>query len=175
MNHPNIVTFIDFYLESESKDFFKNTDNNMLALITEMMTCNAQDFKKFFINWKYPLETERDIKLIAKLTAEALYYSHHCGIMYRDVRLTNILLQLGEQGKIKKVKLNNFGMSCQINQDGVHEPIETTDHMIHYMAPELLKRNKYYDEKIDSWALGVLLYQLITGHLPFRGDSRRLI
>ena len=91
----------------------------------------------------------------------ALIYINENGIMHRDIRLSSIIIDLRANGEIDKVKLNNFGRSCQIFVDGYHNQMMLTKESLAYMAPELLSKKCRYHANVDTWSLGVVLYELV--------------
>lgn len=82
--------------------------------------------------------------------------------MHRDIKPENILLVVDEFGKVENVKLADFGMVCKLGDQSLDDDVGTTG----YQAPEWLKRQPH-DEQCDSWSLGVLLYNYISGKMPF--------
>ena len=91
-----------------------------------------------------------------------LNYLHYHKIIHRDLKPENLLLS--DKGNIKIADFGWAGVKDQI--DSMKSTFCGT---FDYMAPEIML-NKPYDEKIDSWALGVLLYELTQGYPPFRGN-----
>ena len=90
--------------------------------------------------------------------------------MHRDLKTENILL---EEKKIKgnfRIKLIDFGIA-QIAEAGKFET--STIGTCYYMAPEVIKKN--YDKKCDLWSCGVILYIMLSGKMPFNGDSNKEI
>ena len=107
------------------------------------------------------LEKERDFfKNIVISLAKALLKMHHQGVMHRDIKPKNIFIDDTKS----KIKLGDFGCSIYI-KDNISEPVGT----LFYTAPEIIKNLKY-DEKCDLWSLGVTLYELYFGELPY-GDE----
>ena len=109
---------------------------------------------------------KRDIELFKNIVislGKALYTIHKKGIIHRDIRPYNIFIKSLEDEK-KIIKLGNFSCSIFI-KDNNFEPIGS----IFYSAPEIIK-NLRYDEKCDLWSLGVTLYELYFGELPY-GDE----
>ena len=107
--------------------------------------------------------TEAETGAILQQLADALGTAHELGIIHGDIKPSNILL--GEQSTIY---LADFGVATA--QGG--EPILRTDMLLgtpSYMAPELI--DKPATVASDIYATGVLLYQLLTGHLPFQGTN----
>lgn len=94
----------------------------------------------------------------------ALAHCHAMGIIHRDIKAENVMITKTE----KRVKLLDFGLSknSQIVKD--REICGTP----YYMAPEMIKAEKY-DAQIDIWSLGVMLYYLVSGHLPFHQRTQK--
>lgn len=86
----------------------------------------------------------------------AIGHCHANGIVHRDIKPENIMI-----GKDKEVKLIDFGLSKQSSSSSLSTIAGTP----YYMAPEVLEG--YYNNKCDIWSLGVLLYVLLSGYLPF--------
>lgn len=84
--------------------------------------------------------------------------------MHRDLKLENILLD-----KHENVKLVDFGFTREY--EGKANYLQTFCGTICYSAPEMLKGEKYAGEKVDVWSLGVILYALLCGELPFDDDD----
>lgn len=84
--------------------------------------------------------------------------------MHRDLKLENILLD-----KYENVKLVDFGFTREY--EGKSNYLQTFCGTICYSAPEMLKGEKYAGEKVDVWSLGVILYALLCGELPFDDDD----
>ncbi len=105
-----------------------------------------------------PQKTAYLIREIAK----GLDYLHECGIVHRDLKPGNIFYEDGY------VKIGDYGLSKQIgaSQNSAHTITVGT---VHYMAPEI--GSGRYDRSIDIYALGVMLYEMLTGSLPFSGQS----
>uniref|UniRef100_A0A914BZQ2 Ribosomal protein S6 kinase n=1 Tax=Acrobeloides nanus TaxID=290746 RepID=A0A914BZQ2_9BILA len=109
--------------------------------------------------------TEEDVKFyLAELTL-ALEHLHSLGIVYRDLKPENILLD--SDGHIN---ITDFGLSKEsIDGDGKTYSFCGT---VEYMAPEVVNR-RGHSTAADWWSLGVLMYEMLTGHLPFQGENRR--
>ncbi len=94
--------------------------------------------------------------------AAGVQYLHDHGIVHRDLKPGNIFRDDGQ------VKLGDYGLSKFIScsqRSGQTESIGT----VHYMAPEVA--NGRYGKEIDIYALGIILYEMLTGHVPFEGES----
>ena len=94
----------------------------------------------------------------------AVAYVHNLSCVHRDLKLENILLDKNEN-----VKLCDFGFTREY--DGKSSYLQTFCGTVCYSAPEMLKGEKYAGEKVDVWSLGIILYALLTGELPFDDDD----
>ena len=94
----------------------------------------------------------------------AVCYVHQQSCVHRDLKLENILLDKNEN-----VKLCDFGFTREY--EGKSNYLQTFCGTICYSAPEMLKGEKYAGEKVDVWSLGVILYALLCGELPFDDDD----
>jgi serine/threonine protein kinase len=94
--------------------------------------------------------------------AKGLSYLHDCGIVHRDLKPANIFYENGY------VKIGDYGLSKAINADH-HQSQTVTVGTVHYMAPEVGAGK--YDRSIDIYAMGVMVYEMLTGHVPFKGDT----
>jgi|TARA_B110001450_G_scaffold255228_1_gene282248 serine/threonine protein kinase len=89
---------------------------------------------------------------------------HSRGIAHRDVKLDNILIE----DKTNMIKVIDFGFAAFCtNQQKLKIFCGTPS----YMAPELVRKHEYDGRQVDMWALGVLLFALLAGAFPFRGQS----
>ncbi|KAI9884737.1 MAG: hypothetical protein M1823_003481 [Watsoniomyces obsoletus] len=110
-----------------------------------------------------PLPVEKVQKIFTQLVG-AVTYVHNKSCVHRDLKLENILLD-----KHENVKLCDFGFTREY--EGKASYLQTSCGTICYAAPEMLKGEKYAGEKVDVWSLGVILYALLTGELPFDEDD----
>jgi serine/threonine protein kinase len=102
-------------------------------------------------------------KIFAQLVG-AVAYVHNKSCVHRDLKLENILLDKNEN-----VKLCDFGFTREY--EGKSSYLQTFCGTICYSAPEMLKGEKYAGEKVDVWSLGIILYALLAGELPFDEDD----
>jgi eukaryotic-like serine/threonine-protein kinase len=94
--------------------------------------------------------------------ARAVGYLHENGIVHRDLKPANIFVEHGV------VKVGDYGLSKFIS--GSHRTAQTQSvGTVHYMAPEISTGN--YNRQIDIYASGVILFEMLTGHVPFDGES----
>jgi len=92
----------------------------------------------------------------------AINHCHAQGIIHRDIKPENIMIN-----DKNDVRLIDFGLSKASKKKSMHTVAGTP----FYMAPEVLLEN--YNTKADIWSLGVLLYTLVSGYLPFQGSNNR--
>lgn len=147
--HPNIVRLLDFGFESES-----------LFLVMDYAPGGT-------LRQKYPRGGARpdpqEILNYTRQVAEALQYAHDRFIVHRDVKPENMLF-----GRDGKVLLSDFGIArAQSAQTLTGVGIEGTPN---YMAPEQIEKNKPRPAS-DQYALGIVVYEWLTGRIPFQGSS----
>jgi serine/threonine protein kinase len=95
----------------------------------------------------------------------ALEYLHERHITHRDVKLENIIIDKREQ-----TKLIDFGFCCNCTPDARLKVFCGTPS---YMSPEIVQRKEYYGPPTDIWATGILLYAMLCGRFPFKGNSTK--
>lgn len=106
---------------------------------------------------------ERDARRFFRQVVAAIDYCHALRVIHRDLKAENLLLD----GQFH-VKVIDFGLS---NRWAPGELLQTFCGSPTYTAPELIRRQRYEGPEIDVWSLGVLLYVLVCGSLPFDGNS----
>ncbi|KAF4552374.1 Serine/threonine-protein kinase-like protein [Elsinoe fawcettii] len=107
---------------------------------------------------------ESQVQKIFTQLVGAVSYVHMKGCVHRDLKLENILLD-----KHGSVKLVDFGFTREYQ--GTTSYLQTWCGTIAYSAPEMIKGEKYAGEKVDVWSLGIILYALLVGELPFDDDD----
>jgi serine/threonine protein kinase len=110
-----------------------------------------------------PIPPEKVQKIFAQLVG-AVTYVHNMSCVHRDLKLENILLDKNEN-----VKLCDFGFTREY--EGKMSYLQTFCGTVCYSAPEMLRGEKYAGEKVDVWSLGVILFALLAGELPFDDDN----
>ncbi|MCC6646782.1 MAG: protein kinase [Polyangiaceae bacterium] len=103
---------------------------------------------------------------------EALAEAHSLGIVHRDLKPSNLFVVTGPDGT-PCVKLLDFGIS-KVREAGQSAQLTSTDGIVgspSYMSPEQIANPSDVDARADVWALGVILYELLSGRRPFEGDG----
>ena len=147
INHPNSIKLYNHFEENER-----------IYLIMEYAPNSSIFFylkKNSNINISQKLQFFRD-------TCSIIKYLHSKHIVHRDIKPENLLLD-----KNYRIKLCDYGWATYL-QPG--EKIKTFCGTFEYAAPEILKKIEY-DEKVDIWSLGILLFELLTGYTPFKGKT----
>lgn len=156
LNHPNIAKFVAYY-----------ETNSHIYIISEH--CDGGELFEYIIDRPEGLN-ENEGKIITRQLAAALSHMHQRGVMHRDVKPENILLE--RKNDLSSIKFIDFGLSREAKES--QSFLGTAG----YVAPEMAS-NSYncgvYDSSVDMWALGVTLYAALTGYMPFEesdeGDS----
>ncbi|KAJ6474707.1 kinase-like domain-containing protein, partial [Mycena vitilis] len=111
--------------------------------------------------------SEDETKIIFGQLCLAVGYLHDKGIVHRDLKLENVLLD-----ERCRVKLGDFGFTREFER-GTY--METFCGTTGYASPEMLQGRKYLGPEVDVWSLGIILYCLLTGTLPFDDDDEDLM
>lgn len=150
LSHPNIVNIYDVGREG-------NIHYIVMELI-EGYILSDMIKEQGTIEWKRAVE-------ITKQIASALSFAHKNHIIHRDVKPHNILITQDGTAKI-----TDFGIAKALNSGTSSETTGTVMGSVHYFSPEQAKGG-YVDEKSDIYSLGIVLYEMVTGRVPFDGDN----
>jgi len=117
---------------------------------------------------------EDEAKQMAKSLLQALHYLHKNNICHRNLKPENILLK--NERDMGSVVIADFGMATRILTDADGDMLKLTDRCgtAAYMAPEVIVQVPY-DTQADMWTLGVIMYNVLAGKLPFEDPSRRAV
>ena len=147
--HPNIVTVYDAGQEGETQ-----------FLVMEYV--KGMDLKRY-IQTQYPIPYDRIVDIMQQiLSAVALAHQHR--IIHRDLKPQNILID--ESGT---VKITDFGIAVALSETSITQ----TNSMlgsVHYLSPEQA-RGSMATNQSDIYAIGIILYEMLTGKVPFDGES----
>lgn len=111
---------------------------------------------------------------LVREACEAVSEAHAKGIVHRDLKPENLFLAKTENGA-SVLKVIDFGISARRGADGGYGSHEPGPGSPEYMAPEQLLPGNVIDHRADIWSLGVVLYELLTGSVPFGGDTPQAI
>lgn len=147
--HPNIVNIFDV-----------GEDGAMPYLVMEYVP--GKTLKEYIIEHS-PIAPERAVKIMKQL-ASALAHAHHNQIVHRDIKPQNILMD--EDGN---VKITDFGIAMALSATSYTQTNSVLG-TVHYLSPEQA-RGGNATKKSDIYSLGIVMYELLTGRLPFSGES----
>ncbi len=151
MTHPNIVNIYDV-----------GKEGNIHYIVMELIEGRALSD---YIREQGPMAYPKVIA-ISKQIAAALAFAHQNHIIHRDVKPHNIMMTPNGTAKI-----TDFGIAKAVNAATL---VENTDGgiigSVHYFSPEQA-RGGYVDEKSDIYSLGIVMYEMLTGNVPFDGDN----
>ncbi|HRE49680.1 MAG TPA: protein kinase, partial [Aggregatilineales bacterium] len=150
--HPNIVTLHDV-----------GQDGNTYYMVMEFI--DGQDLKKI-VRSAAPLSVERVMNLTVQICA-GLGYAHRSELVHADVKPQNILMTSGDM-----VKITDFGIAQAISQTqaGERQRTNVVWGSPHYFAPEQA-RGEPPTPASDVYAIGVVMFEMLTGKLPYSGNS----
>ncbi|MEN8192139.1 MAG: protein kinase [Bacteroidota bacterium] len=153
LDHTNICTIHEI----------GETDENQLFIV--MSFYEGETLKK---NIEKDSITIEDAVDFAIQIAEGLARAHKKGIVHRDIKPANIFIT-----KDGTVKILDFGLAKSASRNTMTQ-LGSTMGTVAYMSPEQTRGEKI-DHRTDIWSLGVILYEMITGQLPFKGDYEQAI
>ena len=153
LSHENIIRLYNVYYEENSINFIMEyaKDGNLFELLSQPENKKGFDEQRAF---------DYFIQMV-----NAVYYLHQNNIIHRDIKPENILL-----GKKGLLKLCDFGWAKELNL----ENRSTFCGTVEYMAPEIVG-SENYDYSVDIWSLGILLYELLFGHSPFKAKNMKSV
>lgn len=158
IEHPNIVQVLDFSKEAEGTVY----------MVMELLKGGSL---KSVLDQRGILPIPQAVA-IAIQTLSALEAAHVKGIIHRDLKPENIYLSDSSGAEV--VKIVDFGVAKFKELAGGGINLTRTGSVPgtpNYLAPELAKGGKEIDERIDIWAIGVVLYEMLTGTVPFVGEN----
>ncbi|SFS61443.1 Stk1 family PASTA domain-containing Ser/Thr kinase [Paenibacillus sp. BC26] len=149
LSHSNVVSIYDVGQEDDTHYIVMEyvEGNNLNEIIKE----------------RAPLQTEEAVRIAIQI-CDALEHAHYNQIIHRDIKPHNILI-----GKNGRVKVTDFGIARAVTSSTITQTGSVVG-SVHYFSPEHAK-GVVTGEKSDLYSLGIVLYQMVTGKLPFLGES----
>lgn len=155
MHHPNIVKLFEVIV-SESK----------IYMVTEFCD-GGETFEYIYNRGRMSDKPGGEARRVFFQIVDAVRYCHEKNFVHRDLKLENILLTSN-----LNVKLIDFGFTRSVQTDNL---LDTYCGSIAYAAPEMITASKYNGPEVDIWSLGVILYTLVCGYLPFDDDNEATV
>lgn len=149
LSHPNVVSIYDVGQEEDI--------HYIVMEYIEGTTLNE------LIKEKAPLQVEEAVHIAGQI-CDALDHAHHNQIIHRDIKPHNILI-----GKNGRVKVTDFGIARAVTSSTITQTGSVVG-SVHYFSPEHAKGTPT-GEQSDLYSLGIVMYQMLTGRLPFLGES----
>lgn len=150
LRHPRVVPLLDFF---EEEKFF--------CLVMKM--CNGGNLLDRISSVKE--YSEKEARELSKGLLEGIAFIHERQVAHRDIRAQTVLLDY--IGNEVAVRICDFGYAKRVL---IKNSLTTSCGNPYYVAPEILKSHPY-DEAVDMWSVGVIIYYLLSGNLPFKPTS----
>ncbi|WP_108669743.1 Stk1 family PASTA domain-containing Ser/Thr kinase [Peribacillus acanthi] len=147
--HPNIVSIYDV---GEEDDIYFIVMEYVKGLTL-----------KQYIQKNHPIPVEKTLDIMSQITA-AISHAHQNGIIHRDIKPQNILID--DHGN---VKITDFGIAMALSATSITQTNAVLG-SVHYLSPEQA-RGGMANKKSDIYSLGIVMFELLTGRLPFSGES----
>ena len=159
ISHPHALTVTDF----------GESENGVVFLVMEYL--RGQTLKEV-IRSEGPMALPRVVEIIRQVSG-ALEAAHNEGVVHRDLKSDNIMLvDMGTGGDWAKVL--DFGIAKIIEKVGQDPELTAPNFIIgtpQYMSPEQCSQVSEIDSRSDLYSLGVIIYEMLVGHVPFTGES----
>jgi serine/threonine-protein kinase len=163
ISHPNALSVTDI-----------GEDHGTVFLVMEYLSGKTL---KQVIREEGPLPLPRIVE-ITRQVGDALAAAHAQGVVHRDLKSDNIML-LDNTNVGDYAKVLDFGIAKINEPDGTFDPGLTAPNLVigtpQYMSPEQCSQDSEIDHRSDIYSLGVILYEMLIGHVPFSGDSPTMV
>lgn len=153
LDHPNICTIHEV----------DETYTGQTYIV--MAYCDGETVKERITRDPLTLDDTLDIAI---QTAEGLARAHQEGIVHRDIKPANVIVTRDGLAKIVDFGLAKLSGSTQLTKTG------SSLGTVAYMSPEQVRGDEI-DHRVDIWSFGVMLYEMVTGQLPFKGDNETTV
>jgi serine/threonine-protein kinase len=164
LRHPNLIDVLDVGVDAKTRQPF---------IVQEFLNGETLEHHTFETP-EHRLMPARTLKLLLPVM-EALDACHRIGVIHRDVKPSNIFLARAEDGTVTS-KLLDFGIARLLVSDG-RSYTQTGDAIgtPMYMSPEQARGETDIDARADVWAMGVTLFETLTGRMPFEGNNAHVV
>lgn len=150
-HHPHLVRLLDHF-----------ENNEFIYIVMEYLS--GGDLINLVTNTK-PKLTEAQAAIIIKQIAQGIKYLNNYGVIHRDIKPENIMLK--EKGDLNSLKIIDFGLTKTL---APNEKLAEGMGTLTFVAPEVIQRNPY-NKAVDVWSIGVVMYYLLSGALPFDDEN----
>jgi serine/threonine-protein kinase len=163
ISHPHAVVVTDF----------GEAENGVVFLVMEYL--DGRTLKEIIAH-EGEFTLERAVEIVRQV-AGALDAAHAQGVVHRDLKSDNIMLS--QTNGADWAKVLDFGIAKIQQAEGVHDVDITEANLVvgtpQYMSPEQCSHSGPLDARSDIYSLGVIVYEMLAGHVPFTGDSPTVI
>ncbi|MBA2541921.1 MAG: serine/threonine protein kinase [Deltaproteobacteria bacterium] len=157
LDHPNVVRYIAHGVTPDKVHYLVQEWVDGITLSTQLNTLGV---------------TAREAVQIGIGIADALGAAHECGIIHRDVKPANVIL---DGGDVRRVKLVDFGIARLASDAGVLTRTGVLIGTPSYMAPEQARGSVVITPPADVWSLGCVMYEALTGRKAFAGRTSEAV
>jgi serine/threonine protein kinase len=168
VSHPNVCRIFDLGFHDRRSNPSSSGSERVAFLTMELL---HGETLKARVERTGPLTTTEARPLVLQLLA-GLGHAHAMGVVHRDFKSDNVMLVESDGGT--RIVITDFGLARDVLRDTAHAPLTSSTHgamgTLDYMAPEQLAGSPATRES-DVYALGVVLFEMVTGRLPFSGGS----
>lgn len=159
VQHRNVIHTVDF----------GTTEDGIPYMVMELLQGESLASRMS----RTPALSVEELVRIAELTLRGLAAVHEAGIVHRDLKPQNIFLQADDDAVYPKIL--DFGISRSIASAELPSPIATQQGIVlgtpHYMSPEQARGEPQLDQRTDIYSMGAILYEGLTGQLPFDAET----